>query len=502
MLRAFLSCAAFIAALSFGGVAVAQDVTLTARGGGLSISGTLKAWDGEFYRIESKYGPLTLDGQGVVCDGPGCPDLTAPRIPVRLVGDAAIGAALFEPLVLSFAATHGYDYARNGSVIELSQRDGGQVLAEFSFIPMSHDKARAALLGTQAELILSAAADPDLGSVPMALDALVPIVAANNPVALISSTDLAKALSGQVENWSEIGGPDMPIALHALAPENGVQRALVARLGQDMPTATVHDSLQDLAQAVAGDPWALAVTGRAAAAPARVITLTDSCGFPLRSDPMAVKSEDYPLSLPLYLLTPRRRLPLMARDFIDFLSLPQAQAAIAASGYVDRKPTRQALTGDGLRLINAIQGAGDETTLDDLKSLVDAMAGADRVSLTFRFEDGSTTLDAHSQANLDDLARMLESGQYDSQRLLLVGFSDGSGDAETNLDLSRERAQSVLDALAVAAPDLHTDRLPDIAAFGEALPMACDETNAGRRLNRRVELWLQPAFKGSRPNGN
>jgi phosphate transport system substrate-binding protein len=24
--------------------------------------------------------------------------------------------------------------------------------------------------------------------------------------------------------------------------------------------------------------------------------------------------------------------------------------------------------------------------------------------------------------------------------------------------------------------------------------MACDETAAGRRLNRRVELWMKPAF--------
>jgi phosphate transport system substrate-binding protein len=26
--------------------------------------------------------------------------------------------------------------------------------------------------------------------------------------------------------------------------------------------------------------------------------------------------------------------------------------------------------------------------------------------------------------------------------------------------------------------------------FGEALPMGCDETEWGRRMNRRVELWV------------
>jgi phosphate transport system substrate-binding protein len=45
-----------------------------------------------------------------------------------------------------------------------------------------------------------------------------------------------------------------------------------------------------------------------------------------------------------------------------------------------------------------------------------------------------------------------------------------------------------------AAPGLSPEALPQVAAFGEALPMACDETPAGRRLNRRVEVWITPAF--------
>ena len=63
-------------------------------------------------------------------------------------------------------------------------------------------------------------------------------------------------------------------------------------------------------------------------------------------------------------------------------------------------------------LINAIQGAGAETTLADLKRLVDLMDGADRLSLTFRFEDGSSTLDATSRDNLMDLAQLIATGQF------------------------------------------------------------------------------------------
>ena len=65
-----------LAALVFSGFfrpAEAQDVTLTSRDGALAISGQLQGYDGEFYRIDSAYGLLTLDAQGVICDGPASP---------------------------------------------------------------------------------------------------------------------------------------------------------------------------------------------------------------------------------------------------------------------------------------------------------------------------------------------------------------------------------------------------------------------------------------------
>jgi len=297
-----------------------------------------------------------------------------------------------------------------------------------------------------------------------------------------------------VVNWQELGGPDMPIVLHALAADSALQQALAARLGQPVAATVVHPDLASLAAAVARDPWALAITGQAARGAARALPLTDSCGFLLLPTALAVKAEDYPLALPLYLLTPRRRLPLVARELLEFLALPQAQAAVAAAGYVNRSPERQPLTADGLRLINAIRGAGDDVPLAELQRLAEVMAGADRLSLTFRFEDGASTLDAHSRENLNDLAQLLAVGQFRGQEMILAGFADGSGDPAANLALARARAEGVAAALRLAAPDLPQGQAPvRVEAFGEALPMACDSTPAGRRLNRRVEVWLRPA---------
>ncbi len=500
--RSVVLCAALI----IPQIAGAQDVTLTAREGGLSISGALQGFDGEFYRIDSRYGLLTVDASGVICEGPACPDLTAPRADIRVTGLPGVGEALLPPLFQAYAKARGLRYVDQSTETQyraqLLDPETEKPLADISFSPDTLEEARQSLLAGRAELALAAAVEPGLGSRAVALDAMVPIVAPENLTPEISTRDLARVLAGEVENWAAIGGPDMPIVLHGLAADEPLQKALSARLGRALQPAVVHPDLASLGAAVAADPWGLAVTVRAGARGARLLPLTDSCGFPLLPSPLAVKAEDYPLALPFYFLTPKRRLPLMVREFLEFLATPLAQNAVAAAGFIDRQPERQPMTADGLRLINAIQGAGAETSLADLKRLVDVMDGADRLSLTFRFQDGSSTLDAHSRDNLADLARLIEAGVLQGKALILAGFSDGSGPAAANLALSQDRAAGVLAQLKALAPTMAETQIPQVIGFGEALPMACDETTAGRRLNRRVEVWLRPVFTNSPASEN
>lgn len=476
--------------------AFAQDITLVAREGGIVLTGTLQGYDGEFYRISTAYGMLTVDGQGVICEGPACPELIAPKALMRVVGApdaAALVPALFQAFAkergLIYEAAEGADYAAR--ILDPESR---KELAEVSFTPLPPDQAAAALEAGAGDLKLGFRADPGLSTHALAMDALVVLVAPDNPTPEISTVELAGVLSGAVTNWVQVGGPDMPVVLHALAADTDLQQALTERLGVQEVATVLHPDLAALSEAVAKDPWAIAISGRSAIVPAKRMPLTDSCGFPLLPTSLAIKAEDYPLALPVLLQAPKRRLPLLTREFLSFLRTPAAQEAVAAAGFIDRSASRQPMTSDGLRLINAIQGAGEDVTLDDLKRLAGIMDGADRVSLTFRFEDGSSTLDAQSQDNLEDLAQLIASGQFRDQKLVLAGFSDGSGAAEANLALSVERAAKVAQELAAVAPDLSPAQMPVVEGFGEALPMACDETAIGRQLNRRVELWVVPDF--------
>ena len=490
-MRRIYRSAAIFAALFLAQQALAQDVTLTARDGGLALTGQMISYDGEFYRIDTTYGGLTVAAEGVICDGPACPDLTAPLAQIDVAGPPGAAEHLLPGLFAGFAASRGLTYMA-GEVAEIRDPVTDQTLARIRFFPMTADAALAAVLARKAALTVGFTAPNALRNHSLGLEPLLPIVATENGFPAIRTTDLAAALSGNITNWQQIGGPDMPIVVHGLTEGAALAPAIQARVGR-LAKGPRHDNARALAAAVARDPWALALTGQSQQGAARALPLTDACDFPLLATALNVKAEDYPLTAPLFLGSAKHRQPLLIREFLDYLATEPAQAAVASAGYVNRRLGFAPLTEDGQRLLGAIRNAGPEVSLAELQRLAAAMTGGQRLSLTFRFQDGSTQLDAHSRDNLADLARHIGAGRFVGQDIVFAGFSDGTGAANVNLALSQNRAEAVRLALATIAPDLSEAQLPGVLAFGEALPMACDTTATGRQINRRVELWLHAA---------
>ena len=81
---------------------VAQDIALTSRDGKVELSGTLLGFDGEFYRVATEYGELTIDSSGVQCAGPGCPNLDNFVAELQLSGSATMGRVLMPALIDAF----------------------------------------------------------------------------------------------------------------------------------------------------------------------------------------------------------------------------------------------------------------------------------------------------------------------------------------------------------------------------------------------------------------
>ena len=510
-----------MAALLFlitGLAAAAQDISLRSHDGSVELDGSLIGFDGEYYRVDSIYGPLTISAEGVTCRGPGCPDLENFVAEIRFAGAVAITEQLFPALIERFADSRGYRLRRQvldgaRSVFALIRADGG-VAARFYVTGTSTDAGLAALLGREADIALAtrqpdpveaaAARAADQGDISMVarsrilgLDALVPLVAPGNPVDALSLEDLARLFAGEITNWQELGGPDAPIALHLMDVATGHAQDVETRVLAPfdltpMPGIIRHVSTADLADAVAQDPFAIGIGSFSEIGNTRPVPLQGSCGFRQTATPDSLKAEDYPLTAPMFLYLPVRRMPQLGREFLAFFDSQEADRVIRRLGFVNQAITAQPLGAQGDRLANAIAAAGAEIDLEDLQELIAAMSGAERLSPTFRFGDGTTDLDAYSLGAVARLARAIERGAYDGRELLFAGFSDGQGGANANLRLARGRAEALRLAIIAAASggDLNRVRLR-VAAFGEALPMACDDTTTGRAVNRRVEVWLR-----------
>jgi outer membrane protein OmpA-like peptidoglycan-associated protein len=72
-----------------------------------------------------------------------------------------------------------------------------------------------------------------------------------------------------------------------------------------------------------------------------------------------------------------------------------------------------------------------------------------------------------------------------NMKILISGFTDNVGKPADNLKLSTGRAVAVVNYL--VAKGLKKERL-SFKGFGETKPIATNDTEGGRALNRRTEL--------------
>jgi phosphate transport system substrate-binding protein len=257
-------------------------------------------------------------------------------------------------------------------------------------------------------------------------------------------------------------------------------------------TAQRYTSNMALAQALDTDPFGLGIASYSEIGNAKPVVLNGPCGFEIAPARRSIKTEDYPLTAPMFLYLPARRLPALARDFLRYAQSSAAQIVIRRAGFVDQAPEEVAIDLQGNRLANAITVAKDGPELVELRRMIKTLTGQKRLSLSFRFEPGATGLDAQSRANIELLANALMTGTYDGRSVTFVGFSDGIGEAEGNLKIAQKRAIAVRNAVIAATESADLSHVAlSTEAFGEAMPMACDDTEWGRHVNRRVEVWIR-----------
>jgi len=130
---------------------------------------------------------------------------------------------------------------------------------------------------------------------------------------------------------------------------------------------------------------------------------------------------------------------------------------------------------------------GDKVTVDAAALASDITSTGHAAIYGIYFDTGKAEVKPESDAALQEIAKLLQ--QNASLKLLVVGHTDSVGALPANMDLSKRRADAVVQAL-TGKHGIGSARLLAQGA-GPLSPVDSNKTEEGRAKNRRVELVEQ-----------
>lgn len=317
----------------------------------------------------------------------------------------------------------------------------------------------------------------------LGLDGVAVIVPTSNDTPNLSRRDLRRIFSGQVTNWSEVGGPNRPIHLYARNDESGTYDTFKDLVLKDTPLASAKrfEDSAELEEAVASDADGVGFVGLPYVKTTRAVAISDGTSSPLEPTRFSIKTENYPLSRRLFLYTPADPTKPAVKDFIAFALSGKGQEVVRQARFVDLDLT-QVVTHEetsvrgGCRLSS--RWGGDPNAYCRLRS------GAEQLGTSFRFRTGSAELDTRAS---QDLRRVLERMERSPDKtIVLAGFADSSGGYNANCALSLSRAKSIAKALGTLGL-----QIDNTVGFCSELPVRDNGTPDGRDQNRRVEIFVK-----------
>jgi phosphate transport system substrate-binding protein len=304
------------------------------------------------------------------------------------------------------------------------------------------------------------------------LDGLAIVVNKNNAVAALSTSQIAGIFTGEITDWQAAGGAPGTIKVLARDDKSGTYdtfKALVLGKRPLVAGAVRLEDSRELSDRVAGDPNAIGFIGLPYVRSAKAVAVWEVGTTPLVPNRLTVGTEDYLLSRRLFFYTAAAPSPLVRR-FVEFALASDGQDIVAQSGFVELN----------------VKAESSTAAANSTPEYVSAISGAERLSLNFRFQPGSSQLDNRALVDLDRVAGYLSSPGRRRGGIVLCGFADSVGAREVNQALSLHRANVVAGEFRRRGVEPAT-----VTGFGAANPVASNDNEDGRQKNRRVEVWLR-----------
>ncbi|MDM8538509.1 OmpA family protein, partial [Desulfobacterales bacterium HSG17] len=181
-------------------------------------------------------------------------------------------------------------------------------------------------------------------------------------------------------------------------------------------------------------------------------------------------------------------------------------AAGALAGQIIGKNTKGTLIGAAVgAAVGGAAGAGvghmmDRQEQEFNQALAASNAAAVRregnlLAITLKgdvsFDSGSAKINPGLYSEIDRIAQIMT--QYPQTRIQVEGHTDSKGKDASNMELSRKRADAVMNLLVQRGVD---PGKITIMPFGESQPVSTNATPEGRQKNRRVEIKIEPTDAG------
>jgi phosphate transport system substrate-binding protein len=412
---------------------------------------------------------------------------------LRIQGSNTIGAALGPALVMGMMQHQGVQAVhsepgdganeqrvigktRQGRTVTIEVAAHGSSTGFAALKNLSADLAASSRPIKDSELVdlepLGDLKSPEAEQV-IAIDGLAIILNPKNPLNTLNTEQLAQIFNGEVDTWEALGGIGGPIHLYARDDQSGTYdtfKELVLRLrGKPLAPAKRFESSEQLSDAVSQDAQGIGFIGLPYVRQAKAVAIVDGDSQPMLPLNSLIATEDYPLSRRLFFYLPPSSHNAWAKALVDFTQSSKGQAIVAANGFIAQQ-------------VQAISVEPRPSMPADYQAIA---REAQRLSVNFRFEEGSASLDNKARQDLQRVVAYLKSHDKLDKQVTLVGFGDAKNDPQRAALLSKLRAMAVRRELVRNGVVLR-----DILGFGAQMPVAANTADEGRIKNRRVEVWV------------
>ncbi len=398
---------------------------------------------------------------------------------VRLCGSNTIGAELAPALAEDFLAAKGSTDVRR----EISS-SGVVVSGSFSGERFSFD-IRSAGTGTAFKEMAAGRCDVAMASRDasqdelsslgqgatehvLGLDGIAVVVNDQSQVSSLDVSQVASLFSGGTLSWSAVGGRQGSVDVVSYDEKSGTYdtfKKLVLGDSVLVPSARRLSASADVVRAVSSSSSSIGYTSLSAARGVKVLPVAEVGSPPVQPTVWTVARESYPLTRRLFLYTSPSHSRPAADSFVLFAMSDAGQSVVSRSGFVDLSVKAEPVSPFPSCPVQYVQDT----------------SGYRRLSVDFRFRNGSSDLDSRASEDAERVVAFTRKGSS----VRLVGFADNSGSPSVNQKLSYDRAERVRVALTGLG-------LPSAVSFGmgSLMPAASNATDSGRQRNRRVEVWV------------